>query len=962
VAAIGIVWAFASTPHAIQGPYRIGWENAPPEQFRGVDGQPTGAVVELIREAARRRGINLQWVESNESSEAALRSGKVDLWPLMTITPKRKEYLHFSAPYLDTLLSFLILPGGQFQTLDSLSRQSIGIVRLPVNRSLVKRLLPASKLVEMNSPRDLLNSLCNHEVDAAFVDQDQIVHELMRGGNACKDRGFAVIPAPGPRVNLGVGSTMNAAEAADAIRDEIDSLFVEGAVDRIFAHWGYLSGRNAGSVELLLDSRRRERFTRVIAAMFALLLLLALWQGFRFQRHTQRTRKAEAAQTQGYAELLETQRLASLGAWTWDISSGRVRWSEELYRLAGLDPSQPAPDYDGQVRVYTPESFQRLRSAVENARNTGAPFQLELEMTSADSTRRAVTARGEAIFGKNKRIVTLRGTVQDITERKRMQEVLAATESRLQMALDAAKLGTFEWDIPTGNLNWDRHTESIFGFESGAFDRKYSTFEETIHPDDLANLRQAVELACSSHSVYSHEFRIFWPDRSQHWILGLGSFTYSDGHTPARMNGVALDITERRQLEAQLSQAQKMESVGRLAGGIAHDFNNLLTVINGYCELILSELPAGHAIGDQVEQIHRAGNRAAALTQQLLAFSRKQPAQPRLLDLNALVSESKDILQRLVGSDVCLKTGLAPSACSILADSGHIHQILMNLAVNARDAMPSGGELRIETSILEADDWLPKSRNGRLFEGQSISTSIRELRPSDARKIAPGSYVLLKVSDTGTGMDEETQRLVFEPFFTTKPQGKGTGLGLATVYGIVKQNKGWIDIASQPGLGTDFHIFLPLAFSDAGDSNGDPGESPKTAFDARGQAETVLVVEDQDGLLELISSALAQAGYHVLPAANGESALSFAAHHKGPIHLVLADVVMPGISASAMIADLKRARPDIRAVLMSGYSREIISHRGLIKPDDIYISKPFTTAALISRLREVLEPVESGCD
>ena len=186
---------------------------------------------------------------------------------------------------------------------------------------------------------------------------------------------------------------MTAAEAADAIRDEIDTLFVEDAVDRIFAHWGYLSGRNAGSVELLLESRRRERFTRVIAAMFALFLLLALWQGFRFRRQTRRTQKAEAAQTHGYAELLETQRVASLGAWTWDVATGRVRWSEELYRLAGLDPSQPAPDYDGQARVYTLESFQRLRAAVEQARKTGAPFQLELEMISADSTRRAVTAR-----------------------------------------------------------------------------------------------------------------------------------------------------------------------------------------------------------------------------------------------------------------------------------------------------------------------------------------------------------------------------------------------------------------------------------------------------------------------------------------------------------------------------------------------------------------------------------------
>lgn len=937
--AIAVVWAVVAQERSIRGPYRIGWETADTDQLRGSDRQPTGRVVELIREAARRRGVELQWIESPESSEAALRSGKVDLWPLVTITPERRKFLHFSAPYLDSVLSFWVLSGSRFQTLESLAHLQIGAVKLPINTVLVHRYLPDAQVVERKTAREVLDGLCNHEFDAMFLEQDEIVHELIRGGSACKDRGLALIAAPGPRVNYGIGSNARASKAADAIRDELDAMYSEGAMDQIFARWGYVSARSAGSVELLIESKRRERTIQLVAALLALSFFLAIWQTLRYRRQNSRAQRAEAAQRQSYAELLETQRLAGLGVWNWDVASGKVTWSEELYRISGLDPSEPAPDCLGRARMYTKESFARLRSALDEALKDGAPFQLDLEMIRTDSTSRSVTVRGEAIFDKNKRVTRLRGTLQDITQRKRMAEMLAVTEQRLQLALDAAALGTFEWNTLTGELIWDHHHERIFGFEPGAFDGTFASFEKTVHPDDLAQLLRVVEATRNSGTVFSHEYRIVWPDSTHRWILGRGAFQTADSQVPFRMHGVVIDITERRQLEAQLSQSQKMESVGRLAGGISHDFNNLLTVINGYCELILSDLPPDFAIAEQVEQIHRAGKRAAELTQQLLAFSRKQPAQPRLIDLNQLIAESKDLLQRLVGADVRLETKLPAGACDILADSGHIHQILMNLAVNARDAMPSGGELRIETQPVDA------GING-----------MPEVRLGDGRKITSGAYVLLTVSDTGTGMDEETQRHVFEPFFTTKPQGKGTGLGLATVYGIVKQNKGWIEIYSQPNLGTDFRIYLPLAATGSNDIGPDAvDQTPKTISHGRnGAAETVLVVEDQDGLLNLVAGVLVSAGYQVLPAANGESALALAARHSGPIHLVLADVVMPGISGHALVEQLKLVRPEVRAVLMSGYSEELIAQRGILRPGDIYLPKPFTTASLIARLREVL--------
>jgi hypothetical protein len=392
---------------------------------------------------------------------------------------------------------------------------------------------------------------------------------------------------------------------------------------------------------------------------------------------------------------------------------------------------------------------------------------------------------------------------------------------------------------------------------------------------------------------------------------------------------LAHDVTEKKKLEAQLHQAQKMEAIGQLAGGVAHDFNNLLGVITGYTELLLKDLRAEHPGLRRAEQIQRAAERASGLTRQLLAFSRKQVLEPKVLDLNAIVLDVEKMLQRLIGEDIQLVPVFASELGRVKADPGQMEQVIVNLAVNARDAMPRGGKLIIETANVDLD-----GNYSRLHA-----------------EVKPGSYVMLAVSDTGHGMDADTMSHIFEPFFTTKEEGKGTGLGLSTVFGIVKQSGGHVAVYSEVGRGTSFKVYLPRTE--------EPGralsagtvrvEMPSTG------SETILVVEDAEALRLLIAEILEVGGYRVLPGASPEEALAAAEAHDGPIHLLLTDVVMPGMSGRQVADRIKASRPAVRVMYMSGYTDEAIGQHGALEPGTHFMQKPFTAGALLRKVREVLE-------
>jgi nitrogen-specific signal transduction histidine kinase/ActR/RegA family two-component response regulator len=394
---------------------------------------------------------------------------------------------------------------------------------------------------------------------------------------------------------------------------------------------------------------------------------------------------------------------------------------------------------------------------------------------------------------------------------------------------------------------------------------------------------------------------------------------------------LAFDVTERRVLEEQLRQSQKLEAIGQLAGGIAHDFNNLLTVVTGYSDLTVRQLQAADPVRRNVEEIKKAGERAASLTRQLLAFSRKQVLQPKVLNINAVISDIEKMLRRLIGEDVGLKTIIASELGSIKADPGQIEQVLMNLAINARDAMPQGGKLTIEAENVYLNDE---------YARQHIA-------------VKPGPYVMLAVSDTGTGMDEKTQAHIFEPFFTTKEAGKGTGLGLSTVYGIVKQSGGNIWVYSEVGRGTTFKIYLPRV--DEGAQEYKRSAEVEEIFQG---TETILLAEDEEMVRKLAREVLETYGYQVLEAANGREALLICERYKEPIHLLITDVVMPEMSGRELSDRLAQLRPEIKVLYMSGYTDNAIVHQGVLDEGANFIQKPFSPHTLAQKVRTVLSGEE----
>ena len=390
--------------------------------------------------------------------------------------------------------------------------------------------------------------------------------------------------------------------------------------------------------------------------------------------------------------------------------------------------------------------------------------------------------------------------------------------------------------------------------------------------------------------------------------------------------GIALDVTERRKMEEELRKSQRMESIGTLAGGVAHDFNNILTVIKGYSQLLLEQ--TNGSAREQLGQIDAAADKAATLTRQLLAFSRQQVMQPKVVSLNKIVTDMQKMLRRLIGEDIDFTVELAGGLRSILIDPSQVEQVIMNLAANARDAMPRGGKLTIATSNMEA----------------ASEPRLRQFSP------VAGDFVMLAVSDSGTGMDAETQAHIFEPFFTTKPPGKGTGLGLSTVYGITKQSGGYILVESEPGKGSTFRMYFPVAEKAAeSDAHHEPALPHKEGN------ETILIVEDESTILKLVESSLRSKGYNVLAAPSGEVAEKIARQHGGPIHLLLSDVVMPQTSGPDLADRITGLRPGIRVLWMSGYTDDTIAHHGILEPGLHFLQKPFTPASLGEKVREVLD-------
>jgi PAS domain S-box-containing protein len=535
---------------------------------------------------------------------------------------------------------------------------------------------------------------------------------------------------------------------------------------------------------------------------------------------------------------------------------------------------------------------------------------------------------GNVRFGdKEKEVLTfVSQQLASAIEHKRNEEALRRSEARYRSLVQSAVYGIYRSSLEGRFFDVNPALIAMLGYDSAeevlALDPKSDVF---LDPREQARVMGEFQRGARLDNV---EVRWKRKDGSAITVRLSGRAVSSPEETAEVLEIIAEDITERRVLENQFRQAQKMEAVGRLAGGVAHDFNNLLMVISGYAEVLLEQTRKGNPLYPKIEAIHQAADRATTLTRQLLAFSRKQLLELKVVDLNVIVEDMERLLHPLIGETIELHTQLALDLGRTRADSGQIEQVIMNLVVNSKDAMPHGGKITIQTA------------NAKLNN---------EDRRREYTYIQPGQYVVLSVTDTGEGMDKETQLRIFEPFFTTKEKGKGTGLGLSTVYGIIKQSGGYVLVESEPGQGTTFRIYLPRV-----EDALEPAGLVDAARSQAGGSETVLLVEDEESVRQLVRETLELKGYKVLEADNGETALQIVTEYSSKIHILITDVVMPGMSGRELSARLCASCPQTKVLYLSGYTEDAIVHEGVIDPETAFLQKPFTLQMLARKVREVL--------
>ena len=615
----------------------------------------------------------------------------------------------------------------------------------------------------------------------------------------------------------------------------------------------------------------------------------------------------------------KAEEMAHFGVWEWNPGTNHVQWSDELYRIYGLNHDTFGASFEAYLARVHPDDRGRVRATIERALGENTNVTFDERIVRGDGTTRYLHSwAGVRTDEKGK--PGLVGACLDTTELFEATTELRRSQAWLRAALEAAAIGLWEWDILRNTVTWSKDVEKLFGIEPGSFSGTYDAYLALIHPDDRERLDSTVRASVARGGEYEILHRVVASDGSIRWMEGRGHVLTDEQGRRVRMAGSVADVTHRRALEEGVRQSQKMEAIGRLAAGVAHDFNNLLTVILSVTEVLAHSSGIDESARQGVDEIVGAAKRASVLTRQLLTLSRQQSAGIGPIDLNDIIDSSATMLRRLLPENVRLIVELESKLWSVRGDAGQIEQVLLNLVVNARDAMPRGGEIRITT------------RNDGVAPGPDFRAHL----------------VTLSVRDTGTGMSPETRARVFEPFFTTKPVGEGTGLGLTMVYGIVRQLGGSIDLETAPGQGTTFTLKIPAqpsALEIAAPAS--PDNQPS------GVGETVLLVDDQDAIRRTLSRLLAMLGYRVVEAGDAEAALQLVdAPGTGHVDVLLTDVGMPSMNGVELAKKIRSTHPDIGVVFMSGYAESAPGE--LTGPRMASLAKPFSSSEISTALRGVI--------
>ena len=804
-AAVGAgVWGLTilRPPPAPSRTLRIGFEHNPPYQVRRTEGPPTGLAVDAVAEAAQRARIPLEWTESALGPDEALRTGSMDLWPLVTDLPDRRKVFHISAPWLQTQHVLVLRAGTEMPDADFAGPLSITAIALHVR--LLREHFPNARPIECLEGADALAKVCTGEVVGAFLESRLALAVLRERPAPCAAADLRAHLLGGVR-GLGVGSTFATAGAADRIREEISGLARDGTLAVLLARYSFFGLSDTRATYDLLEAQERNR--RLLWVIAGLTVALAL---------------------------------------SW--------WLVWFVRAA--------------------------RQAAERARR----------------------AEGEML-------------------------------TRYEVASRAASDAIGELDLATRRVKWSEAIESLQGGPIPGLETGLDWWEERVHPDDGDRLRRkARDVVERGQEKIEDEFRFRRADGSYARVVGRGYVVRDAGGRPQRVIGALLDVTRRRELEEELLQAHKMEAVGRLAGGVAHDFNNLITAILGCADLAAARTGDDERTTGYIREIRTAAGRAADLTRNLLAFSRRQVLHPEVISLNAVVADMETLLRRLIGEHIELVVRQSPDLDLVRVDKGQIGQVLLNLCLNGRDAMPQGGCLLIEVS----------------------SVTVGDDDPAYPKELRPGAYVVASVRDEGSGMDQATLRHVFEPFFTTKPAGEGTGLGLSSSYGIIRQSGGHIAVESEAARGSTFRVFLPRADSPPASSAARlPSVAAKHALPTGW--ETILLAEDDEAVRKLAALVLREHGFTVVEARNGSEALRFCRESGRVIDLLLTDVLMPDLNGTELVALVEPIRPGLKVLYMSGYADGPVLE-DLRRRDGVLLLKPFTPEVMLRRVREILGP------